>query len=262
MQERRGWDVYYIHRHFPDSVIHGYLPLADPSSPAYTEETAEHADRVFEMTFRLCDRLVGGLVALADRETTILTVADHGNRVTHHSGNVMARLASRGLVALDREGNAEAAKSPVVLRHANFRWQLDVNPAVVPPEKREETVDRVIEALRRHHAALLGLWGPEIGDVVFFYADGCDWWGAGRDPVLAPHGVWHNGIQFRTGVPTLGDMPQEAGFRTGSVGKVHLNPWFGEAPPECFEESRTLRRLPEGCVPRSRPSRSSCSLHT
>jgi len=52
------------------------------------------------------------------------------------------------------------------------------------------------------------------------------------------HGVWHNGIQFRTGVPTLGDMLLEEGFRTGSVGKIHLNPWFGEAPPVCFEESR------------------------
>jgi len=225
MQERRGWEVYYIHWHLPDSVIHAYLPLADPSSPAHTEEAAEHAHRVFEMTFRLCDRLVGGLLALVDSETTVLAVADHGNRVTHHSGNVMARLASQDLAVLDEQGAADPAKSPAVLRHADFRWQLDVNPAVVAPESRGDTVNRIIAALhswlneetgenvvslalRRHHAALLGLWGPEIGDVVFFYADGYDWWGARRDPVLTPHSAAAHGPQLPTShTPFSSDMP-------------------------------------------------------
>lgn len=51
------------------------------------------------------------------------------------------------------------------------------------------------------------------------------------------HHLWHNGIQFKAGVPTLGDLLQESGVRTGSVGKIHVNPRFGSAPPVGFEES-------------------------
>ncbi len=52
------------------------------------------------------------------------------------------------------------------------------------------------------------------------------------------HGVWNNSIPFsRVGAPTLGDLLHEHGYRTGSVGKIHLNPW-GPPPPVGFEESR------------------------
>lgn len=51
------------------------------------------------------------------------------------------------------------------------------------------------------------------------------------------HGIWHNGIQFITGCPTAGDMMNEAGVRSASVGKIHFNPWFGQAPPVAYEES-------------------------
>lgn len=53
------------------------------------------------------------------------------------------------------------------------------------------------------------------------------------------HGLWHNGIRFdEVGAPTLGDILQGQGFRTGSVGKIHLSPTFGPHPPAGFEESR------------------------
>ncbi len=53
------------------------------------------------------------------------------------------------------------------------------------------------------------------------------------------HGVWHNGIQFNdVGAPTLGDILQAHGYRTGSVGKIHLNAWFGPHPPSGYEESQ------------------------
>ena len=53
------------------------------------------------------------------------------------------------------------------------------------------------------------------------------------------HGLWHNGIRFdAVGAPTLADMLGEHGYRTGSVGKIHLGPSFGPHPPSGFEESR------------------------
>jgi len=53
------------------------------------------------------------------------------------------------------------------------------------------------------------------------------------------HGVWHNSIRFdEVGAPTLGDILQTHGYRTGSVGKIHLGPGWGPHPPAGFEESR------------------------
>lgn len=53
------------------------------------------------------------------------------------------------------------------------------------------------------------------------------------------HGLWHNGIRFdEVGSPTLGDILSIQGYRTGSIGKVHLGPSFGPHPPAGFEESR------------------------
>ena len=63
-------------------------------------------------------------------------------------------------------------------------------------------------ALRKRHAAVLGLWGEEIGDVVFFYADGYDWWASGNDPELLPHGAAAHGPQLPTSAtPFSSDMP-------------------------------------------------------
>lgn len=55
---------------------------------------------------------------------------------------------------------------------------------------------------------------------------------------MRTHGVWQNEVNFETvGAPTLGDMLTCHGYRTGSVGKIHLNSHFGPHPPEGFEES-------------------------
>jgi arylsulfatase A-like enzyme len=53
------------------------------------------------------------------------------------------------------------------------------------------------------------------------------------------HGVWDNGVQFdAVRPPTLGDLLQERGRRTGCIGKLHLNSWFGPHPPTGYQESQ------------------------
>lgn len=51
------------------------------------------------------------------------------------------------------------------------------------------------------------------------------------------HGLWHNGIQFQAGCPTIGDILSPFNVHPGTVGKIHVNPWFGPAPPENYQES-------------------------
>ena len=53
------------------------------------------------------------------------------------------------------------------------------------------------------------------------------------------HGVWDNGVQFDDVRPTtLGDLLQPQGYRTGCVGKLHLNAWFRQHPPSGYQESQ------------------------
>jgi arylsulfatase A-like enzyme len=53
------------------------------------------------------------------------------------------------------------------------------------------------------------------------------------------HGLWDNGVQFDdVRATTLGDLLRPQGYRTGCVGKLHLNAWFREHPPRGYEESQ------------------------
>ncbi len=49
-------------------------------------------------------------------------------------------------------------------------------------------------------------------------------WFTGRTP--RGHGVRCNGIPLRRDIPTMPDALRQAGYRTHSIGKIHLNPWL------------------------------------
>lgn len=46
------------------------------------------------------------------------------------------------------------------------------------------------------------------------------------------HGVYTNGSKIPWDVPTVASVLREAGYRTKSVGKLHLQPWSDESSPE------------------------------
>jgi arylsulfatase A-like enzyme len=49
-------------------------------------------------------------------------------------------------------------------------------------------------------------------------------WFTGRTP--RGHGVRCNGIPLRNDIPTMPEALQQAGYRTHSIGKIHINPWL------------------------------------
>lgn len=54
-------------------------------------------------------------------------------------------------------------------------------------------------------------------------------WFTGRTP--RGHGVRCNGIPLRQDIPTMPEALRHAGYRTHSIGKIHLNPWMHNMPP-------------------------------
>ncbi|MGH2354677.1 MAG: alkaline phosphatase family protein, partial [Chloroflexota bacterium] len=93
-----GWDLYQSHWHWPDTVSHGFLARYDPASPAYDPAQAEFATDLFRRTYQIADEMVGAFMEMADDDTYLFVVSDHGNAPDLWEANAMRRLEECGLV--------------------------------------------------------------------------------------------------------------------------------------------------------------------
>lgn len=213
--ETRGWDLFYNHWHFPDTVQHHFMSQADPDSPHYDPLHAEAYLAVLRRSCQLGDRLLGGLARLAGPETFVAVVSDHGNASNKYVCDLDRRLRETGL--LRRTGPQDDA--PVdwanTLAYPHGGFQVNVNlrgrewHGSVEPGQQERVVSEVINALydwrtddglrpvafalTKKDAALIGYWGERAGDVVFIYNAGFAW-GRPRDGTSvapAPPGANH-----------------------------------------------------------------------
>lgn len=206
--ETRGWDIFYNHWHFPDSVQHQFLSIADPSSPNYDRERAEDALDMLRQAYRIGDRLVGAMLELAGEKTAFVVVSDHGHVSNRFTCHLPRRLGECGLMAWKEEpgslplgdGKLDWSRTRAyILCGLNININLKGREpmGVVAPEDYEKTQEEIIEcllswkacparepksgervvatALKKREAALLGMWGPRCGDVVFIYNAGFSW---------------------------------------------------------------------------------------
>lgn len=200
------YDVFYLHYHYPDSVLHTYLASAEggDGSPPLQRRRAL---RAMGQCFEICDRLVKRLLALAGKDTTVLLVSDHGNVPNRYGVNLRARLVETGLTVLDAEGNVDKKKSLATVSARVGTW-IDVHarPGTARYEELQARVldalldwktdegERVVAvALRRKDSHLLGYYGPHCADVTFHYNSGFSWAGcpAGATVAPAPKGANH-----------------------------------------------------------------------
>lgn len=211
VQDTKGWDIFYLHWHWPDSVLHRFLHFADPSAPGYNPETAPKAEKVIEEAFRLADRLVAGLLQTAGPDTTIGLVSDHGNAPAHYVVNITQKLEENGLLIKDNEGHVDLNKSLIYPnKGAGFKIIINTKDRGGPVKQGqyEEVQERIIDvlldwktpegkrvvavALKRKDAFLLNYWGITEGDVFLTFNSGFSWAGVpGKSVVPALSGAWH-----------------------------------------------------------------------
>ena len=189
--KRRPFDVFYLHHHYPDSVLHHYLCAAEGLSP-FSKAQQAFARRTLARCLETCDALVGRLAAMAGPKTTVLLVSDHGTVSNRYSVNIKNRLVDSGLTKLAKDGSVNIKASLAYV--GNVQTWVHVNAA--PGSRRyEELQEKVIDslldwrspegkrvvalALRRKDSHLLGYFGPESGDVTFHYNAGFSWFGKG-----------------------------------------------------------------------------------
>jgi hypothetical protein len=190
-QQLAPFDVFYLHHHYPDSVLHHGLAAAEGST-AFTPAQRALARKAIAECLRICDRLVARLLKLAGPRTTVLLVSDHGTAANRYGVNLNARLIECGLAVRAANGKVDASKSCVCKSRRVDTW-LTVKAR--PQSRRyQQLQDRVIDALldwkalalRRKDAHLLGYHGQDCGDVVFHYNSGFAWSACPPDRTTIP----------------------------------------------------------------------------
>ena len=219
--ETPGWDLFYNHWHFPDTVQHHFMSQADPDSPHYDPLHAEAYLAVLRRAYQLGDRLLGGMMRLAGPETYVALVSDHGNASNRHVCHLDRRLREAGLLRRSGAGDHDPIDWADTLAYPHGQFQINVNlqgresQGSVEPAHYQRVVNEIINALhdwrtdeglrpvalalRKKDAPLIGYWGERAGDVVFIYNAGFAWGQPHKGASVAPA---HPGANHGPQVPT------------------------------------------------------------
>lgn len=98
---RAGLFFYYFSG--VDLNSHMFWRAADPKSPIYSPQLAEKYGHVIEDSYREMDAMLGEILKVADIDTTVLVVSDHGFAPFRRSFNLNTWLVENGYLIL-REG--------------------------------------------------------------------------------------------------------------------------------------------------------------
>lgn len=201
--ETEGYEAVFSHFHNVDLEGHTYLTfIPDGTEKVSAEEYLEFSKLLYKQT----DDYIGKFMHLLDKDWTIIIVSDHallspkyGARMMGDSTGVNIRVMQElGLCDVKRDENGKELtemdwnKTKAVAcrgNHIYINLKGKYPEGIVEPEdqyeveeevmtklygyKDKETGHRIIAlALRNRDAVLLGLAGPEAGDIIYFMAEG------------------------------------------------------------------------------------------
>ena len=183
-----------------DMVEHLVWPFIDPGCPGYNPEEAKVWWGILVKLYREIDNMVGALREAVGQDGVVVMVSTHGKTSPPHTQRVYMQniLARAGLLRFSADPKTgridvdwprtKAIQSRSVHIYVNLKGR-DPDGIVTPGAEYEEVRDRIINAfhdvrdpetgkcpftlaLRKEDAAILGLHGDRVGDVVFALADG------------------------------------------------------------------------------------------
>ena len=201
--EKEQYDVVFSHFHNVDAQGH---VIAKHLGKGHNDLPAEVYFQLWTEVYEQTDRYIGKFLHLLDEGWTILIVSDHSLVSPEHeipmlseSSGINARVMQElGFTVLkqDADGNdlheVDWEKTKAIAIRCNHIY-LNIKgrdpQGIVDPKDRyqveeeimtalygykdKETQQRVVAlALRNKDAALLGMSGPECGDIIYFLAEG------------------------------------------------------------------------------------------
>jgi predicted AlkP superfamily phosphohydrolase/phosphomutase len=219
--ENYDHELFWLHSHAPDYIQDAIMPEVEPmtaGSPEIAEENMGYVRRVYES----CDRMVGRIVdEVATEDDLIVVVADHGCIGYHdvRGGPQMVKeiMEDNGFLVYEGDDREEHVSSKPSRGRGAIDWTrtkaiwhdtmyiyMNVKgrqpEGCVEAEDYEKVRSEIIQALldykdprlgrcpfkmamRSEDAAMLGLWGDRIGDIMVCVEPGGDY-GEGHGNVL------------------------------------------------------------------------------
>ena len=198
--DKNGWDVYYLHWHWPDSVQHQALRPIEPDYPGYIPELAPAYWNILRRSYRIMDEMLGEFMKVAGKNGYVILVSDHGCTPDYRAFDISRRLAEKGLCAFRDGSYALSAidfSKTKAYRSGAFHVAVNLKDrnlfGIVEPEDYEKVQEETIDALqtwrdpqngklviglalKKRDAQVIGYWGERTGDVVFMANNGY-WWG-------------------------------------------------------------------------------------
>lgn len=192
-----GWDVHFSHWHLFDHINHPTVNPADPEGPDYDPVQGEWMIAAQRQTYIVGDAVLKQFLELADDETLVCVLSDHGMPPAHRWGHPLARLEEAGLLVRTPAGRIDLERSQVyVLPDRGSEVYVSRQGrepfGTVPPQRfaavQEAVIDALLDwrdplngkrvvalALKLEDAAVIGFWGDICGDVVFTFNRGFGW---------------------------------------------------------------------------------------
>lgn len=201
--QHEKYDAVFSHFHIVDNIGHMIVKYL---KKGHKQMTPEKYEELFEEAYMQTDRYVSKFLHLIDEGWTIFLVSDHAQVCPEHDVPMLSETAGVNVrvmeelgfthVKKDENGNdlkeidwentkAIASRANHIYINLKGRWPHGIVDPADKYQVEEEimtalygyhdkkTGQRVIAlALRNKDAVLLGLGGPESGDIIYFLAEG------------------------------------------------------------------------------------------
>ncbi len=223
--EHLPWDLFLAYTPFPDEAEHAWRGWLDDSLPTYRPELVDKIRPLLEQVYRSCDDHLGVLLAQRPDNALVALISDHGMQGIHKRVALNQALQQNGLLALDRQGRVDLARTKALYPAINNGYLLinsiERKSGIVKRDERDDLVRKVKEillALRDGERAIVtavvdadvegeakGIGGETGGDLYVNLAPGYDFDSRiGSGPLISdaePYG-------------THGANPESAAMRT------------------------------------------------
>ena len=181
------WDLLLSYTPVIDNVYHQFLGLTDPTMPYYNNETAEYYWGLIVRTYKMVDEFVGRVLESVPENTVVVLISDHGQVPVKKVVYINGILYNNGYVSVDNRRqvlvNETRAYAPWHV-HIFINLQDREKDGIVVQEEYRALVNEIVQLLKnyrdpdtnepvfdvvltREEAALIGLTGERVGDVVY-----------------------------------------------------------------------------------------------
>lgn len=111
LKKELDWDMLFVQVHAIDYVQHELWYCIDPVAHGYIDDS--HCREVFKKAYSKIDNFVGKILTLADDDTLVVLVSDHGHIARVKVVFLVDYLVDKGFITIKDEGSIDTSKSIV-----------------------------------------------------------------------------------------------------------------------------------------------------